>query len=93
MSNFIGGGKTVAVNPSAADIVGFNPRRDALDFGEISVHGLILGTLPDGTAAIVNPWRPDDYQALVGLAWGDLIWVILALVGVTIDGRGRRLLR
>ena len=81
MSNFIGGGKTVAVNPSAADIVGFNPRRDVLDFGEISVHGLILGTLPDGTAAIVNPWRPDDYQALVGVAWGDLSVENMAVVG------------
>ena len=81
MSNFIGGGKTVAVNPSGADIVGFNPRRDVLDFGDISVHGLILGSLADGTAAIVNPWRPMDYQTLVGLTWGDLSMENMGVVG------------
>ena len=44
MFDFIGGGKIVAANPSGLDIVNFDPRRDSLDFGDISVHGLILGS-------------------------------------------------
>ena len=39
------GGKTFVVNASGADITGFDPSRDRLDFGDISVHGLILGRI------------------------------------------------
>ena len=56
MTDFLGGGVTYQVNPAGLDITDFNPSTDRLDFGEISVHGLILGSLPDGMAAIVNPW-------------------------------------
>ena len=48
-----------------------NPTIDRLDFGEISVHGLILVALPDGTAGIVNLWG-DQVQTLQGLSWNDL---------------------
>ena len=81
MIDFIGGGKIVAANPSGLDIVNFDSRRDSLDFGDISVHGLILGSLPDGTAAIVNPWRPAEYQVLQGLTWRDLHIKAMGVVG------------
>ena len=56
MVSFDGGGVTYAVTSSGPDLQGFDPRKDVLDFGDVSVHGLILGTLSDGTAAIVNTW-------------------------------------
>ncbi len=82
MTDFIGGGTIVSVNPADADISGFDPLRDVLDFGDISVHGLILGSLPDGTAAIVNPWGdPPQYQALTGVSWADLSLDNFGVVG------------
>ena len=61
----LSGGSIFQVNPSSADITGFDPARDVLDFGDTSVHGLILGKLPDGTAILVlslihisEPTRP-----------------------------------
>ena len=74
------GGVTYQANPAGSDITDFNPTKDRLDFGEISVHGLILGALPDGTAGIVNPWG-DQVQALQGLSWNDLSLDNLGVVG------------
>ncbi|WP_115071054.1 glycosyl hydrolase family 18 protein [Synechococcus sp. UW179B] len=74
------GGVTYQANPAGSDITNFNPTTDRLDFGEISVHGLILGSLPDGTAGIVNPWG-DQVQALEGLSWNDLSLDNLGVVG------------
>jgi len=74
------GGVTYQANPAGSDITVFNPTTDRLDFGEISVHGLILGALPDGTAGIVNPWG-DQVQALQGLSWSDLSLDNLGVVG------------
>ncbi len=71
MTDSFANGVSYQVNPVGSDIADFNPTKDRLDFGEISVHGLILGALPDGTAAIVNPWG-DQLQALQGLSWNDL---------------------
>lgn len=82
MAEFLGGGTIYSVNPADADISGFDPLHDVLDFGDISVHGLILGTLPDGTAAIVNPWGdPPQFQALTGLSWVDLSLDNFGIVG------------
>ena len=51
----------------------FNPSRgDQLDFGDISVHGLILGQLADGTAIITSPWSTSNYIVLEGVRWSDL---------------------
>jgi len=51
----------------------FNPSRgDQLDFGDISVHGLILGQLGDGTAIITSPWSTSNYIVLEGVRWSDL---------------------
>ena len=80
MSDFFGGGTTYQANPAGSDITDFDLARDRLDFDEISVHGLILGALPDGTAAMVNPWA-DQVQALQGLSWNDLSLGNLGVVG------------
>ena len=79
-------GKTYSVNTSGADIIGFDPSRDRLDFGEISVHGLILGKLANGTAVIVNPWQKADYQRILdnnrnGISWNQLTLENIAPVG------------
>jgi chitinase len=82
MAEFFGGGTTYFVNPADVDLNGFDPLRDKLEFGDISVHGLILGTLPDGTAAIVNPWGdPPELQALTGVSWADLSLDNFGIVG------------
>ena len=60
----LSGGLDYAVNPSGPDIIDFDPARDRLDFGDTSVHGLILGKLADGSAVIVNPWQESDYQRI-----------------------------
>ncbi|KZR66261.1 glycosyl hydrolase family 18 protein [Prochlorococcus sp. MIT 1306] len=80
------GGQTYAVNASGADITGFDPSRDRLDFGDISVHGLILGKLVDGTAVLVNPWQDSDYQRILdhngnGISWNQLTLENFAPVG------------
>ncbi len=80
MTDSFNRGVTYQVNPAGSDITDFNLTTDRLDFGEISVHGLILGSLPDGTAAIVNPWA-DQVQALQGLSWSDLSLDNLGVVG------------
>ncbi|MDA7491226.1 glycosyl hydrolase family 18 protein [Synechococcus sp. AH-707-M23] len=80
MTDSFNSGVTYQVNPAGSDITDFNLTTDRLDFGEISVHGLILGSLPDGTAAIVNPWG-DQVQALQGLSWSDLSLDNLGVVG------------
>ena len=80
MTDSFNSGVTYQVNPAGSDITDFNLTTDRLDFGEISVHGLILGSLPDGTAAIVNPWA-DQVQALQGLRWSDLSLDNLGVVG------------
>ena len=82
----LSGGTDYSVNPSAADIVGFDPSRDRLDFGDISVHGLILGKLQDGSAVIVNPWQDGDYQRILtadgtALRWDQLTLDNIAPVG------------
>ena len=44
---------SIELNGSTQVLQGFDPARgDQLDVGEISVHGLILGQLADGTAII-----------------------------------------
>ena len=80
MTDSFNSGVTYQINPAGSDITDFNLTTDRLDFGEISVHGLILGALADGTAAIVNPWA-DQVQALQGLSWSDLSLDNLGVVG------------
>lgn len=66
-------GRVFVVNPAGPDIVGFDPAVDRLDFGEVSVHNLIVGKLPTGEVAIVNPWAwTPEYQVLQGITFNDL---------------------
>lgn len=68
------GGVKWAADFGADDIIGFNPRADEIDFGNASVHGLILTMTPDGEPVIDNPWGP-DMQILQGVQLSDLsIW-------------------
>ena len=54
-------------------IADFDPSRgDQLNFGDISVHGLILGQLADGTAIITSPWSTSNYIVLEGVRWAAL---------------------
>ncbi len=79
-STFTGGGQTYAANPSGADIVGFDPSTDQLDFGSISVHGLILTQTADGEASIRNVWNNEE-QILKGVSIADLTVESLGVVG------------
>ncbi|MAI70290.1 MAG: hypothetical protein CMM01_05195 [Rhodopirellula sp.] len=66
-------GNVFPVNPAAADIMNFNPDEDRLDFGDISVHNLILGKLESGEVAIVNPWAwTPEYQVVKDRSFTDL---------------------
>ena len=58
------------VDPSGQDLIDFDLQKDQLDFVDHSVHALIVGTLPDGTAVIVNPWSDSfQYQRIIGVGW------------------------
>jgi GH18 family chitinase len=69
----LGNGRMFAINPAAEDIVGFDPAVDRLDFGDVSVHNLIVAKTASGEVAIVNPWAwsPEE-QVLRGIAYTDL---------------------
>ncbi len=76
----------VKVGDFTQDITNFNPEVDQLDFGQISVHSLILGQDSDGTATIVYPWQPDQYQRILGpdgkgIQWSQLSEANFAPVG------------
>ena len=67
----------IKVGNFSQDITNFDPVNDQLDFGSISVHSLILGQEPDGTATIVYPWQPNQFQRILGengqgIQWSDL---------------------
>ena len=63
----------VNLTGAVVTISDFDPLRgDQLDFGVISVHGLILGQLADGTAIITSPWSTSNYIVLEGVRWTDL---------------------
>ena len=68
-----GQGNVFTISPSSPDIVGFNPSTDRLEFGEVSVHNLIIGKTESGEVAIVNPWAwSPEYQVVSGVAYSDL---------------------
>ena len=46
---------------------------DRLDFGDVSVHNLIVGKLSSGEVAFVNPWAwSPEYQVVEGISFTDL---------------------
>lgn len=66
-------GNVFSVNPAGPDIVNFNATEDRLDFGDISVHNLIMGKLETGEIAIVNPWAwTPEYQVIQDRTFTDL---------------------
>lgn len=65
------GGVRWAADFGADDIVGFDPAADEIDFGNASVHGLILTMTPAGEPVIDNPWGP-DMQILHGVQLSEL---------------------
>ncbi|MFM7136988.1 MAG: cellulose binding domain-containing protein, partial [Planctomycetota bacterium] len=66
-------GRVFPVSAAGDDIVGFDPARDQLDFGAVSVHNLILGKLASGEVAFVNPWASTpEYQVVRGITYRDL---------------------
>ncbi|MCP4887928.1 MAG: cellulase family glycosylhydrolase [Planctomycetaceae bacterium] len=66
-------GNVFPVNPGGPDIMDFNAAEDRLDFGDISVHNLIIGKLETGEIAIVNPWAwTPEYQVIQDRAFTDL---------------------
>ena len=66
-------GRVFLVNPAAADIVGFDPSRDRLDFADVSVHNLIIAKTETGEVAIVNPWASTpEFQVLRGISYRDI---------------------
>lgn len=76
----------IQVGNFSQDITNFDPANDQLDFGNISVHSLILGQEPDGTATIVYPWQPNQFQRILGangqvIQWSDLSESNFAPVG------------
>ena len=77
-----GSAQVFAVNPADADIAGFDPAVDRLDFGEISVHNLIVGKTVAGEVAIINPWAwTPEYQVLTGVGFEDLTLENYGVVG------------
>ncbi|MEC8737084.1 MAG: cellulose binding domain-containing protein, partial [Planctomycetota bacterium] len=68
-----GQGNVFTISPSSPDIVGFNPSTDRLEFGDVSVHNLIIGKTETGEVAIINPWAwSPEYQVVSGVAYSDL---------------------
>ncbi|WP_299473499.1 hypothetical protein [uncultured Roseibium sp.] len=74
------GGVKWAADFGADDIVGFNPAADEIDFGNASVHGLILTMTPNGEPVIDNPWGP-DMQILQGVLLAEMSMENFGVVG------------
>lgn len=63
-------GTIYSVSSSGADIVGFDPGRDKLDLGSVSVHNMIVIDTPRGVG-FLNPWS-GQAQIIVGVSLGQL---------------------
>jgi len=74
------GGVKYRADYSADDITDFDVGRDELDFGDISVHNMIINKTPNGEPIIDNPWW-DDMQIVQGVQLGDLSIENFGIVG------------
>lgn len=74
------GGTAWRADVNADDIIGFDPAHDALDFGDTSVHGLVLTRTPAGEVAIDSPWS-DAMQIVQGVGFEDLTIDSFGVVG------------
>jgi len=74
------GGVKYKADFNADDIVNFDINADQVDFGDISVHGMITNKSPSGEMVIDNPWGP-DMQILQGVQFTDLTIDNFGIVG------------
>lgn len=74
------GGTTFVANVSGANIFGFDPTKDDIDFGFNSVHSLIVTKTSDGYVAIDSPWSAAQ-QVLIGVGFEDLTLANFGIVG------------
>ncbi|MEM8956189.1 MAG: hypothetical protein AAGC86_00090 [Pseudomonadota bacterium] len=65
------GGIRYIADSNADDITGFDPARDALDFGGTSVHGMIVTKSEAGEIVIDSPWS-DAAQIVQGVSYQDV---------------------
>ena len=63
-------GRIFEISTTGADIVGFDPARDKLDLGDVSVHNCIVVDTPNGVA-FMNPWS-GEMAVVVGVSLGQL---------------------
>lgn len=74
------GGTRFKADSNADDIVGFDPTRDALDFGGTSVHGMIVTKSETGEIVIDSPWSPAA-QIVQGITYQDVTIDNFGIVG------------
>jgi len=74
------GGVKYRADTNADDIVGFDPARDELDFGDTSVHGMIVTKTPAGEIAIDSPWT-SAIQIVDGVRFDELTIESFGVVG------------
>ena len=63
-------GSVYNVTAAGPDIVGFNPAKDKLDLGDVSVHNFIVVDTPEGVG-FRNPWSGET-AVIQGVALGQL---------------------
>ena len=63
-------GTTYNITATGPDIVGFNPAKDKLDLGDVSVHNFIVVDTPDGVG-FRSPWTGET-AVLQGVSLGQL---------------------
>ena len=63
-------GKTYTITAAGPDITGFNPAKDKLDLGDVSVHNFIVVDTPDGVG-FRSPWTGET-AILQGVSLGQL---------------------
>lgn len=74
------GGTKFKSDSNADDIVGFDPAKDALDFGGTSVHGMIVTKSATGEIVIDSPWS-DAAQIVQGITYQDVTLDNFGIVG------------
>ncbi len=63
-------GRIIAISTRGDDIIGFDPARDKLDFGDVSVHNFIVVDTPTGVG-FMDPWSGETI-VIQGVSLGQL---------------------
>lgn len=74
------GGSRFRSDSNADDIIGFDPTKDALDFGGTSVHGMIVTKSQASEIVIDSPWT-DAAQIVQGITYQDVTIESFGVVG------------